>query len=212
VVLTLPFTMLRMVDVEAGLFADDKAQIVSELGYGQNSKLMMQLTSKPWRTTSMAGGAGFTDNGAQTFWETSRGQSGELGILTHFAGGDGGLALGAGTPDSQATRILPLLDAVFPGTQAAFNGRALRMHWPQAPFHGGSYACYRPGQWEFFGVEGRAEGNIHFAGEHTSEDYQGYMEGAAESGARAAREILAALGIMAPAPLRSRRSRRPRRR
>jgi monoamine oxidase len=41
-------------------------------------------------------------------------------------------------------------------------------------------------------------GNLHFAGEHTSLDFQGYMEGGAESGARAAREILVDLGLAAP--------------
>jgi len=37
------------------------------------------------------------------------------------------------------------------------------------------------------------EGPIHFAGEHTSYDFQGFMEGGARSGQRAAREILAIL-------------------
>lgn len=208
VVLTLPFTMLRMVDIEAGLFEADKQQAIDEVGYGQNAKLMMQFSAKPWRETHMAGGAGFADNGAQTFWETSRGQDGTQGILTHFAGGDGGIALGTGTPESQAERILPLLDPVFPGTMAAYGGTAIRMHWPTAPFHMGSYSCYRPGQWAFYGVEGRREGNVHFAGEHTSLDFQGYMEGAAETGARAANEILVDLGLMMPTePLRERRRR-----
>jgi monoamine oxidase len=37
-------------------------------------------------------------------------------------------------------------------------------------------------------------GSCHFAGEHTSTDAQGYLEGAVESGERAAREVLAGLG------------------
>ncbi len=210
VVLALPFTMLRMVDIEQGLLPDDKAQVIQELGYGTNAKLMLQFTSKPWRALDMAGGGGYADNGIQNTWETSRGQSGDQGVLTYFCGGNQGQMLGDGTPASQAARVLPLLDAMFPGTQAAFNEKALRMHWPTAPFHQGSYACYTPGQWSFFGIEGRQEGNLHFAGEHTSEDFQGYMEGAAESGARAAMEILADLGVMSGAPRVERRSRRPR--
>ena len=205
VVLTLPFTMLRTVDIEAGLFEADKQQAIDELGYGQNAKLMMQFGGRVWRTAHMAGGGGFGDNGIQSFWETSRGQDGAEGIVTHFAGGNGGLALAAGDAASQAARVLPLLDEVFPGVEGDFNGNAIRMQWPDAPFHRGSYACYRPGQWAFYGVEGRAEGNVHFAGEHTSEDFQGYMEGAAESGARAANEVLVGLGLMDPvAPLRLR--------
>jgi monoamine oxidase len=42
-------------------------------------------------------------------------------------------------------------------------------------------------------VEKEAQGTCHFAGEHTSQDFQGYLNGAVESGYRAADEILAAL-------------------
>jgi monoamine oxidase len=37
--------------------------------------------------------------------------------------------------------------------------------------------------------------NVFFAGEHTSVNFQGYMEGAAEEGARAGQEILTQLGL-----------------
>jgi monoamine oxidase len=77
----------------------------------------------------------------------------------------------------------------------------VRQHWPTAPFTLGSYACYRPGQAGFSGSEGEAEGRHHFAGEHTSVDFQGYMEGAVETGLRAADEILTALGRPLPALL-----------
>lgn len=72
------------------------------------------------------------------------------------------------------------------------------MHWPSVPTHEGSYACFQPGQAAWAGLEGVAEGALHFAGEHTSVDGQGYMEGAAESGARAAAEVLDALGVARP--------------
>jgi monoamine oxidase len=212
VVLTLPFTQLRTVEIEAGLIPADKGQVIAELGYGTNAKLMMQFDRKPWREDHGAGGSGFADNGAQTFWETSRGQAGTQGILTYYTGGVVGVGLGTGTPVERARQALPAFDAIFPGTEAAFNGMALRMHWPSAPFHGGSYACYRPGQWAFYELEGRREGRLHFAGEHTSLDFQGYMEGAAETGARAAMDILVELGLAQPvAPLRERSRRRRRR-
>jgi monoamine oxidase len=60
----------------------------------------------------------------------------------------------------------------------------------------GSYAAYLVGQWTgIAGVEGERAGNLHFAGEHTSTAFQGFMEGAAETGAAAAMEVLADLGI-----------------
>jgi monoamine oxidase len=45
----------------------------------------------------------------------------------------------------------------------------------------------------FSGYEGAAQGAIHFAGEHCSVNFQGYMEGGASEGARAALEVYHAL-------------------
>jgi monoamine oxidase len=44
------------------------------------------------------------------------------------------------------------------------------------------------------GAEREAVAGCHFAGEHTSVDFQGYLNGAVESGARAAQEIIATVG------------------
>lgn len=211
VIVATPFSTLR--NVEIGLpLSEDKRAVIDELQYGTNAKLMLQLTSKPWRQPPQpASGAGFADNGAQTFWETSIGQDGDEGILTHFVGGDRGVEIGDGTPESQAAVALPLLDAVFPGVQTAYGDRALRMHWPTVPTVMGSYSCYAPGQWAYYGVEGEAEGLLHFCGEHTSLEFQGYMEGAAETGLRAAMEVADALGLGAiTAPLVDATAHRPR--
>ncbi|MCX5741457.1 MAG: FAD-dependent oxidoreductase, partial [Proteobacteria bacterium] len=200
VVYALPFTKLREVDLAASTLTDAKQHIITELGYGTNAKLMLQFSERHWETAHNSGGGVITDIGdLQTVWATSRGQDGPQGILTNFVGGARGVALGEGTPESQAAMVLPWIDQVFPGTAATFiAGRAIRQHWPTVPFMKGSYASYKVGQWAFFGLEGKAEGNQHFCGEHCSEDYQGYMEGGAETGAMVAAEILDALGVQQP--------------
>jgi monoamine oxidase len=54
-----------------------------------------------------------------------------------------------------------------------------------------AYSYYRPGQYSAFGgYEAAPQGRIHFAGEHTTQDFQGYMEGGAITGVRAAGEVL----------------------
>lgn len=207
VVYALPFTKLREVDLaEAGMSAE-KLQIIRELGYGTNAKLMLQFSTRHWEVPTTArpmgsGGGAITDvgdlprdgsalgTGLQTVWSTSRGQDGVEGILTNFVGGNRGIAIGEGTPESQAQIVLPWIDAVFPGTAAKYvPNTAVRMHWPSYPFTKGSYASYKKGQWAFFGKEGVREEDQHFCGEHCSEDYQGYMEGAAETGALVAGEL-----------------------
>jgi len=140
-------------------------------------------------------GETFTDEAFQATWETTRGQAGAAGIITNFVGGDHGVAIGSGTAESQRDAFLDGFNKLFPGATAASNGKVVRFHWPTHPHTLGSYAAYRPGQWRAFaGEEGKPVGAIHFCGEHTSVDFQGYMEGAAETGARAAEEVATALG------------------
>jgi len=45
----------------------------------------------------------------------------------------------------------------------------------------------------FGNYEGVPQGRIHFAGEHCSYNYQGFMEGGAETGLAAANQIIAAI-------------------
>jgi monoamine oxidase len=85
---------------------------------------------------------------------------------------------------------------VLPGLAGAWNGTAQFEDWPAHRWTRGSYSYWRVGQYQHFaGAEGEAVGSCVFAGEHTSIDAQGYLEGAVESGERAAREVLAALGV-----------------
>ena len=52
----------------------------------------------------------------------------------------------------------------------------------------------KPGQTHtLVGYEQVRQGNVHFAGEHCSVDFRGYMEGGAETGVAAGREVLADL-------------------
>ncbi|MCB9655098.1 MAG: FAD-dependent oxidoreductase [Deltaproteobacteria bacterium] len=199
VVLALPFTMLRLVEGLDDIFRPDKLRVVRELGYGTNAKLMAQFRERVWRVKHNASGSAVTDNGRQTIWDTSRRQDGAAGVLTNFLGGRAGVEVGRGSAEEQLELALPQLDAIFPGLSGAYlKGSALRMHWPSAPFALGSYPCYRPGQWSFAGIEGRTEDErLFFAGDHCSADFQGFMEGAAESGEAAAHRVALAFGAVA---------------
>lgn len=192
VVYALPFTKLREVDLAAAGLSEEKLDVIANLGYGTNAKLMLQFTDRHWEIAHMSGGGAITDVGQlQTIWATSRGQDGTQGILTNFVGGNRGIAMGEGTPESQAQMVLPWINTVFSGTAAKYiPNSAIRQHWPSYELTKGSYAGYLVGQWRYFGTEGTREGNQHFCGEHCSEDYQGYMEGGAETGLLVAGEIL----------------------
>lgn len=192
VVLALPWTLLRQVELEVAL-PGDKRRMIAELGYGLSSKHMLQFEGKPWREQGQSGSS-FTDNGLQCTWDTARGQAGDSGLLTVFLGGAASVASRQGTVEDRARTFLPAIERMWSGARERYRPwSALRMYWPSAPFALGSYACYLPGQAGWSGTEGEPVGRLHFCGEHTSEEFQGYMEGAAESGERVASEVLAAV-------------------
>ena len=59
------------------------------------------------------------------------------------------------------------------------------------PYAKGSYSCYKPGQWSTIaGKEIEPVGHFFFAGEHCSENFQGFMNGAAETGRAAAASVI----------------------
>jgi monoamine oxidase len=73
---------------------------------------------------------------------------------------------------------------VKPKTPGAYLGQKA---WQREAWIGGAYAFYRPGQWfSVLPALARAHGRVLFAGEHLSEDWQGFMEGAVETGQAAA--------------------------
>jgi monoamine oxidase len=190
VVLTLPFTRLREVELAVGI-PDVQRRAITELGYGTNAKLMIGFSDRVW-TRHDSAGAILADLPFQLCWETSRMQPGLSGILTNFSGGGQGIAVGQGSAEEQAHAVVASLERAFPGIGDARAGQnQVRFHWPSHPQTGGSYASYLAGQWTAIrGAEGLRTGNLHFAGEHTSLDFQGFMNGGCESGERAAREIL----------------------
>jgi hypothetical protein len=122
-------------------------------------------------------------------------------VLTVYNGGKEGasyptdVAHGPAPPGVVAD-VLASLGRGVPGVVGAWNGLAFLDSWVDDPWVRGSYAGFGPGQYtNFWGFLGLREGPVHFAGEHTSTFSQGYLNGGVESGERAAREVMNALGV-----------------
>jgi monoamine oxidase len=87
------------------------------------------------------------------------------------------------------------LDRVWPGAAAEWNGKASLSAPALDPNLGCSYSYWRVGQYHTLrGYEAVRQGNAFFAGEHCSVEFQGYMEGGAAEGMRAANEVRRDLG------------------
>ncbi|MGH7297043.1 MAG: FAD-dependent oxidoreductase [Polyangiaceae bacterium] len=206
VILTVPFSVLRGLDTSRAGFDALKQAAITQLGYGTNSKLVLQFDQRYWNTSGPWGvgdGNIYTDLPFQNTWESSRGIPGNSGVLVGFMGGSYGASFtGASTPfasadtskavQQYAATFLTQLEKAWPGITPHWNGRAtLSTPW-RDPNLLGSYSCWKVGQYTAFsGYEGARQGKCHFAGEHCSIDFQGFMEGGADEGARAAGEILA---------------------
>ena len=190
--IAIPFTLLRNVSVQPA-WPEWKRKAIFEIGYGNNSKLMIGFTNRYWLNLGYAGYY-FTNSKLLSGWDNSQLQAPVTGGLTIFSGGNQALAVGNGSVNSQVNSHLPLLNQLFPGATANYNGKAERFIWPDFKWTKASYTCFRPGQYTTIaGNEMKPVGNIFFAGEHCSYDFQGFMNGGAETGRRAAEEILRSL-------------------
>jgi monoamine oxidase len=200
VILTLPFSVLRRLDYRAAGFNATKTIAIQELGYGTNVKLHTQFRTRLWNRRGPWGignGSSFADTGYQHTWDVTRAQGKDTGILVSYTGGNIGASFTGDLDDPEtiqnyARQFLRQLEPAFPGITAEWNGLATLDVPARVPTLLGSYAYWKPGQYtRFAGAERERSGNCHFAGEHCSIDFQGYMEGGAQEGARAANEILA---------------------
>lgn len=190
-ILALPFTLLRQVDLPP--LPEGTSRAIRELSYGTNSKLCLGFSSRFW-DRSECSGSFLCDQDLQDGWDSSRLQGGAAGSLTLYFGGRQGLANGEGTAESRARSVLGRLDEVLPGAAAGFTGKATRMHWPSYPWSLGSYSGYRVGEYTRLCGVAQSLPRLVFAGEHMSRDWQGFMNGAAETGRLAAESIVASVG------------------
>ena len=93
-------------------------------------------------------------------------------------------------PPAMIQAFLGEFDTLFPGVSAAYNGQSYFVWSPGDPHILGAYSYLKVGQYTGFnGIQGQREANLHFAGEHTSVNFQGYIEGGLRSGYRCADEI-----------------------
>ena len=208
VLLAFHFGVLRTIDTRRAGFDALKQQAIRQLGLGANAKLQLQFDLRYWNQTGpwpgIGTGSSFADTGYQNTWDATRAQAGARGILVDDMGGDVASAFTPSAPysDSSARLVravaqsfLTQLEPVYPGISAQWNGKATLSVPALDPSSNCSYSYYKVGQYHAFaGYEGRRQGNIHFAGEHTSLSFQGYMEGGAAEGVRAAAEIGTDLG------------------
>ena len=206
-ILTLPFAVLRTLDYSGAGFDELKRRVVKELAAGRNTKFLLEFSDRLWDGPGPWGrsdGTSYSDRGYLTTWDTTLGQPGKTGILVNYTGGTVAESFQPKEPYSTAAddpaiggyakRLLRQLEPVFPGITKLWTGKATLSTPFTDPNLLLSYSYVGVGQTTtLVGYEPVPQGRIHFAGEHCSNDFRGFMEGGAVTGIQAARQVLARL-------------------
>lgn len=186
VIMAVPFTKLKEVTLDVPLSAAKK-EAIANLRLGAGSKVFMGVNRRVWREQGYSGYV--MHDVFQTGWDNSQcqGDPTSYGGYTFLLGGEKGKKAAAADADA----FTDPLNGVFKGIKETQTDVKSCFNWATFPHSYGSYTTYEVGQWTAFGgVEPTPEGNIYFAGEHCSRDYQGFMNGAVKTARVAAESIL----------------------
>ncbi len=202
VVLALPFSTLRHVELERSGLSSAKRQVIRTMGMGTNAKIHLELGHKTWPALGYSGATYGEWQRLACGWDDTvqLGPDAAPALYLAFPGGRVGRTGITGrahgpAPARDVSWALGEIERVFPGTTAAFTGRAYEDHWARDPWVHGAYSYYRVGQANTYGqLAGATDGRFLFAGEHTSIDNIGFLDGAVETGERAARRLLRRIG------------------
>jgi monoamine oxidase len=188
---TVPAPCLNEIHWEPSL-PDEKRAAADQLQYARIVKTAVLYNRRFWKRWPYAGFSTFTGRVSDFCFDSTYRQPGNGGILCSYAIGDKADDV-AGEPDVNSVKQWLTEDMIqVTGGERRENIRALdvvRHPWQSDKRTGGAYALYRPGQW--FTVQpalARPYGRVRFAGEHIA-DWQGFMEGAVETGLDAAESL-----------------------
>jgi monoamine oxidase len=179
-----PFSHLRYMEVSPSLEPHEEA-LVQELDYAAVVRVYLQVRSRVWEREEIMGSA-YTDLPVMEVSEQPfhRPEAATLrGVLEALVQGPEARRLAEMTSSQRTESVLEHMELVHPGLAEHVEGGTSKF-WGH-----GAYSQFRPGELtDWLPRVPRPEGRLHFAGEHTSL-LAGTMEGALESGQRAAQEV-----------------------
>jgi monoamine oxidase len=186
-VLAIPLTTARLIEFTPPL-PEAHRRMVNELSYGAVTKVLIEYRKRFWDEQGWNGRLS-TDAPIVYTWHATSHVEHEHGIITVYTGGDPAAKLAALSDEERIRTAAAEIERIFPGSSDLIECTAT-VAWPNERYTRGSYAALAPGEvtahWKtLFEPVGR----LFFAGEHAT-PIQGFMEGAVESGQRAAKIII----------------------
>ena len=192
VVVATPLTTLKNIQFNPPL-PRAWQEAADQIPYGQHAKAIMSFENPSWQSSPYYNVK--TDLPMGWIWDSSRHQPGSEGTLVAY-GNRPISSTDAATYKGQVHQVFP---------EAGNLTQMVVQQWGQDPFSQGSFCSYAPGQMTAYWRSLRnPHGRIFLAGEHTATEFVTYMEGAAESGLRAATQISRVHGERAESRMRAR--------
>jgi monoamine oxidase len=191
-IITAPFPVLRHVEVLKP-FSRAKQRAIRQLHYDASAKIFLQTRDRFWETEDgIVGGGTVTDLPIRNLYYTNYGKETGRGILlASYTWSEDAQRWGSLSPENRIIQALEDVEQIHPRIRESFEVGASKM-WHDDEFAGGAFALFDPGQQTLLYDEIIApEGRIYFAGEHASL-YHAWIQGAIESGLRAAISVNAA--------------------
>lgn len=189
VVLAIPAPVTARLTVRPALSVE-KRSALGELELESVTRVWIEADQRFWIARGEAGRAR-TDLPTGPVRDETEGLPGTSGILGVYATRAGSRGLARRSEGDRVAAVLRDMDRVHPGLRDHFVAGASKC-WDADPFQRGAYAYFKPGQLTRVApLLGRAEGRLHFAGDHTSHR-PGFMHGALASAHRVLAEIAAA--------------------
>jgi len=191
VICSVPFAVLRHIDVDP-MFAGVQGQAVRSLGHQQIILVHLVPTASFWEDDGLAPGM-FTDGPAGFILPIYGNEDPDelTSLQVWLQGPDAQRAERLGEAGTRA-QVLSSIENLRPAAKGKLKVASYKS-WSADPFSAGDWAVFGPGQVSrFVHAMAAPHGRIHFCGEHTALANRG-MEGALESGERAAIEVLQVL-------------------
>lgn len=167
--------------------------LTQRVPHGSVVKCMAIYDEPFWRRDGLSGQAVSIEGPARVVFDNTPPQ-GAPGVLLGFLEGRDARELGAWPAERRRAAVVETFVRLF-GPDAAAPRDYVEVDWSAEEHTRGCYAGYMaPGVWTAFGTALREPvGALHWAGTETATEWAGYMEGAVQSGERAADEVLSAL-------------------
>nr|WP_243385600.1 flavin monoamine oxidase family protein [Bacillus kexueae] len=191
-VIAIPFSVLQFVEIEPhNTFSYNKWKAIRELHYVGSTKTGIQFKNRFWEKEGMYGGKTVTDlpiTYAQ-YPSHNLGITGSGVILASYTWEDDAIPWDSLDDEFRLEYALKNLETIHGRKVVREFETGMSFSWVRNPHSAGAFTMFKAGQvTELSPYISTPEGRIHFAGEHASTQH-GWIQGAIESGIRAAHEI-----------------------